>query len=60
MSILLLVPTIRGYYIEAEKSVYKLFLAISKILIDYIIECVIYYRVISNNGSKLLKNSILL
>jgi len=35
-------------------------LIISEILIDYIIECVIYCRVISNNGFKLLKNPILL
>jgi len=35
-------------------------LIISEILIDRIIECVIYYRVVSNNSSKLLKNPILL
>jgi len=35
-------------------------LIIGEILIDYIIECVIYCRVISNDGSKLLKNPILL
>ena len=33
---------------------------IGKIFVDYIIECVICYRVISNNGFKFLKNSILL
>jgi len=34
-SILLLVPTIRGYYIKARKSVYKLSLAINKMAINY-------------------------
>jgi len=35
-------------------------LIIGEILIDYITECVICCRVISNNGSKLLENPILL
>jgi len=35
-------------------------LIISEILIDRIIEYIIYYRVISNNSSKLLKNPVLL
>ena len=35
-------------------------LIINKILIDYIIEGIIYYRIIYNNSSKLLYNPILL
>jgi len=35
-------------------------LIVSEILIDYIIKCIIYCRVVSNDGSKLLKNPILL
>jgi hypothetical protein len=35
-------------------------LIIGEILIDRTIECVICCRVISNNGSKLLKNPVLL
>jgi hypothetical protein len=35
-------------------------LIINKIFVDYITEYIIYYKVISNNSSKLLKNSILL
>ena len=35
-------------------------LIISKIFVDRIIECVICYRIISNNGFKLLKNPVLL
>jgi hypothetical protein len=42
-----------------DRSLYKI-LIISEILIDYIIECIIYYRVISNNSFKLLKNPVLL
>jgi hypothetical protein len=34
-SILLLVPAIRSYRIKAEESVYKLFLAINKIAVNY-------------------------
>ena len=35
-------------------------LIIGKIFIDYIIKYIIYYKVISNNSFKLLKNPILL
>ena len=35
-------------------------LIISKIFMDYIIESIIYYRIICNNSSKLLYNPILL
>ena len=35
-------------------------LIIGEILIDYTIECIIYYRVISNNSSELSKNPVLL
>ena len=34
-SILLLIPAIKGYYIKAKESVYKLFLAINKMAINY-------------------------
>ena len=35
-------------------------LIVSKIFVDYIIKYIIYYKVISNNGFKLLKNPVLL
>ena len=35
-------------------------LIISKIFVNYIIEYIICYKIISNNGFKLLKNPILL